>query len=245
MRCGCSPASGSARCRSAPGSAAVGVARTANRPTDAGRPPLRHHAVTPRTGSRVATGASRGFPVLRHGVHRHTRAGHPSGARRTEEPPMIATSTRPDITDAAEACIARFAAPSRRRQRRPASALGRVLRRPVPAPRRGAPRARRAGQPARRCCERRRAHDPRRLPARPSTTDGSADAPVQHVDPDELWAAFVPTSYRIPRRVAATTWEVCRRRRSGSSSSASSGSRATPSGSPTATSRRSAARSAA
>jgi len=33
---------------------------------------------------------------------------------------------------------------------------------------------------------------------------------VVHDDADELWDAFVPTSYRIPRRVAATTWEVCR-----------------------------------
>jgi hypothetical protein len=31
-----------------------------------------------------------------------------------------------------------------------------------------------------------------------------------HDDADELWEAFVPTSYRIPRRVAATAWEVCR-----------------------------------
>jgi hypothetical protein len=31
-----------------------------------------------------------------------------------------------------------------------------------------------------------------------------------HDDVDELWEAFVPASYRIPRRVAATAWEVCR-----------------------------------
>ena len=37
-----------------------------------------------------------------------------------------------------------------------------------------------------------------------------AKVPVVHDDADELWAAFVPNSYRIPRRVAATTWEVCR-----------------------------------
>ena len=37
-----------------------------------------------------------------------------------------------------------------------------------------------------------------------------AKVPVVHDDPDELWRAFVPNSYRIPRRVAATTWEVCR-----------------------------------
>ena len=37
-----------------------------------------------------------------------------------------------------------------------------------------------------------------------------AKVPVVHDDTDELWEAFVPTSYRIPRRVAATTWEVCR-----------------------------------
>jgi hypothetical protein len=37
-----------------------------------------------------------------------------------------------------------------------------------------------------------------------------AKVPVVHDNADELWAAFVPNSYRIPRRVAATTWEVCR-----------------------------------
>ena len=37
-----------------------------------------------------------------------------------------------------------------------------------------------------------------------------AKVPVVHDDADELWEAFVPNSYRIPRRVAATTWEVCR-----------------------------------
>ncbi len=37
-----------------------------------------------------------------------------------------------------------------------------------------------------------------------------AKVPVVHDDPDELWDAFVPNSYRIPRRVAATTWEVFR-----------------------------------
>ena len=37
-----------------------------------------------------------------------------------------------------------------------------------------------------------------------------AKVPVVHDDTDELWEAFVPNSYRIPRRVAATTWEVCR-----------------------------------
>lgn len=37
-----------------------------------------------------------------------------------------------------------------------------------------------------------------------------ADVPVHHVDADELWAAFVPTSYRIPRTVSATAWELCR-----------------------------------
>jgi hypothetical protein len=34
--------------------------------------------------------------------------------------------------------------------------------------------------------------------------------PVLHHDADGLWSAFVPDSYRLPRRVAATTWEVCR-----------------------------------
>lgn len=37
-----------------------------------------------------------------------------------------------------------------------------------------------------------------------------ARVPVIHDEVDELWAAFVPASYRIPRRVAATAWDVCR-----------------------------------
>jgi hypothetical protein len=34
--------------------------------------------------------------------------------------------------------------------------------------------------------------------------------PVLYDDVDGLWTAFVPASYRLPRRVAATTWVVCR-----------------------------------
>lgn len=41
-------------------------------------------------------------------------------------------------------------------------------------------------------------------------TQQVADVPVRHVAADELWAAFVPASYRIPRSVAVTAWEVCR-----------------------------------
>jgi hypothetical protein len=41
-------------------------------------------------------------------------------------------------------------------------------------------------------------------------TEQVARIPVLHDDTDALWAAFVPASYRIPRRVAATAWEVCR-----------------------------------
>jgi hypothetical protein len=37
-----------------------------------------------------------------------------------------------------------------------------------------------------------------------------AKVPAIHHDADALWAAFVPASYRIPRRVAATAWELCR-----------------------------------
>jgi len=37
-----------------------------------------------------------------------------------------------------------------------------------------------------------------------------ANHPVEHVDVDGLWSAFLPASYRIPRAVAATAWEVCR-----------------------------------
>jgi hypothetical protein len=37
-----------------------------------------------------------------------------------------------------------------------------------------------------------------------------ASRPIVHEDVDELWEAFVPNSYRIPRKVAATVWEVCR-----------------------------------
>lgn len=37
-----------------------------------------------------------------------------------------------------------------------------------------------------------------------------SQVPVLHSDVEDLWAAFVPDSYRLPRRVAASTWEVCR-----------------------------------
>jgi len=41
-------------------------------------------------------------------------------------------------------------------------------------------------------------------------TQQVASVPVEHRDAEELWAAFVPVSYRIPRSVATTTWDVCR-----------------------------------
>jgi hypothetical protein len=37
-----------------------------------------------------------------------------------------------------------------------------------------------------------------------------AAEPVEHADAEELWQAFVPASYRIPRRVASTAWALCR-----------------------------------
>lgn len=37
-----------------------------------------------------------------------------------------------------------------------------------------------------------------------------ANVPVEHVDVEDLWDAFLPASYRIPRAVAATTWEIGR-----------------------------------
>jgi hypothetical protein len=37
-----------------------------------------------------------------------------------------------------------------------------------------------------------------------------ADTPIERADAEELWDAFVPASYRIPRTIAATAWEVCR-----------------------------------
>jgi hypothetical protein len=37
-----------------------------------------------------------------------------------------------------------------------------------------------------------------------------ARVPVLHDDAEDLWTAFAPASYRIPRRVATTAWEVCR-----------------------------------
>jgi hypothetical protein len=36
------------------------------------------------------------------------------------------------------------------------------------------------------------------------------DVPAVHTEVEDLWDAFVPHSYRVPRPVAATTWEVCR-----------------------------------
>jgi hypothetical protein len=41
-------------------------------------------------------------------------------------------------------------------------------------------------------------------------TQPVAAVPVQHGDADELWDEFLPASYRIPRRVAAVAWDVCR-----------------------------------
>jgi hypothetical protein len=37
-----------------------------------------------------------------------------------------------------------------------------------------------------------------------------SQVPVLHVDFDELWDAFVPASYRIPRNLASLAWDVCR-----------------------------------
>ena len=37
-----------------------------------------------------------------------------------------------------------------------------------------------------------------------------AGEPVEHRSVDELWNAFVPASYRIPRSIAAIAWNVCR-----------------------------------
>jgi hypothetical protein len=41
-------------------------------------------------------------------------------------------------------------------------------------------------------------------------TEQVSAVPVLHIDFDELWDAFVPASYKIPRSVAATAWDVCR-----------------------------------
>jgi hypothetical protein len=37
-----------------------------------------------------------------------------------------------------------------------------------------------------------------------------ANVPIEHVDVEDLWDAFLPASYRIPRAVAATAWDICR-----------------------------------
>ena len=42
------------------------------------------------------------------------------------------------------------------------------------------------------------------------TTRRVAGEPIEHRSADELWDAFVPVSYRIPRSVAAIAWDVCR-----------------------------------
>ena len=42
------------------------------------------------------------------------------------------------------------------------------------------------------------------------TMTSVAKVPVVHTEVEDLWEAFVPHSYRVPRRVAATTWEICR-----------------------------------
>jgi hypothetical protein len=41
-------------------------------------------------------------------------------------------------------------------------------------------------------------------------TEEVAAEPVQIESAPELWDAFVPTSYRIPRSVATTAWDLCR-----------------------------------
>lgn len=41
-------------------------------------------------------------------------------------------------------------------------------------------------------------------------TQPVADEPVVYRDAQPLWAAFVRASYRVPRAVAATAWELCR-----------------------------------
>ena len=41
-------------------------------------------------------------------------------------------------------------------------------------------------------------------------TEEVAAEPVQIASASELWDAFVPASYRIPRSIAATAWELCR-----------------------------------
>ncbi|HEU4842099.1 MAG TPA: hypothetical protein VFT09_11670 [Ilumatobacteraceae bacterium] len=42
------------------------------------------------------------------------------------------------------------------------------------------------------------------------STHQVAGVPVEHRDVEDLWESFVPASYRVPRSVAATAWEVCR-----------------------------------
>lgn len=41
-------------------------------------------------------------------------------------------------------------------------------------------------------------------------TQQVASTPIEIVDAEKLWDAFVPLSYRIPRSVAAIAWDVCR-----------------------------------
>ena len=41
-------------------------------------------------------------------------------------------------------------------------------------------------------------------------TQQVAARPIAYDSVDELWDAFVPASYRVPRSVAAITWDMCR-----------------------------------
>jgi hypothetical protein len=118
---------------------------------------------------------------------------------------MIATSTRSATTDAAEWCIRRFAALETDVASAELTGVGRDS--GVRFPRLGgllhgrvAPGSHAASLLTGGAERTIRAGYVLALDA-----DGLADAPVQHTTPDELWAAFVPASYRIPRQAAAPT----------------------------------------
>lgn len=114
------------------------------------------------------------------------------------------------LTGAAELCIARFAADEADVARDDLHGLGRVS--AVRFPRLGGVLHGRVGRGTRAATllvvgaeQTIRAGYQAAL-----ATHQVANEPVQHGDVGELWDAFLPASYRIPRSVAAVAWDVCR-----------------------------------
>jgi hypothetical protein len=123
---------------------------------------------------------------------------------------LVADSQESVLTDAAEACIARFAAAESDLTSPALSGLGRTS--GVRFPRLGGVLHGRLAPDSADAALLRDAVE-RTIRAGYCTAlsmEQVSKVPVLYDDTEALWAAFVPDSYRLPRRVASTTWEVCR-----------------------------------